>query len=153
MIAGCRRVLEDSAEAEDVAQEAFVAAYRALASYRGDGPLGAWVTRIALRLALRRVRQRARMVVPNVLEPAWAGPSAPERLDPARLVLDAERARDLRAAVAALPDHYREVVSLRFFGELSLQEIAAMTGRPLGTVKTHLRRGLARLREQVGADA
>lgn len=153
MIAACRWVLNDSAEAEDVAQEAFVAAYRALASYRGDGPLGAWVTRIALRLALRQVRQQARTILPNVLEPAWVGPAAPERFDPARLALDAERARSVRAAVAALPDHYREVVSLRFFGELSLQEIAAMTGRPLGTVKTHLHRGLARLRDQVGADA
>jgi RNA polymerase sigma-70 factor (ECF subfamily) len=54
--------------------------------------------------------------------------------------------------VAALPEPYREVVALRFFGELSLFEVAEATGRPLGTVKTHLRRGLERLRPIVGAE-
>jgi RNA polymerase sigma-70 factor (ECF subfamily) len=52
----------------------------------------------------------------------------------------------VRTAVAELGEPYREVVSLRFFGEMSLDEIARQTGRPLGTVKTHLRRGLHRLR-------
>lgn len=152
VIAACRRVLGDSAEAEDVAQEAFVAAYQSLASYRGEGTLGAWVTRIAIRMALRRARQSARTVLPNTLELAWAGAASGDGLDPAHLALQAERARSLRAAVAALPGHYQEVVALRFFGELSLREIAVMTGRPLGTVKTHLHRGLARLRERVAVD-
>ena len=61
----------------------------------------------------------------------------------------AERATELRAAVTALPEPYREVVALRFFGEATLDEIARQTGRPLGTVKTHLRRGLERLRNDV----
>jgi RNA polymerase sigma-70 factor (ECF subfamily) len=65
------------------------------------------------------------------------------------------RERDLaiRAAVADLAEPYREVVALRFFSELSLSEIAAVTKRPLGTVKTHLRRGLGRLRETLGEEA
>ena len=64
---------------------------------------------------------------------------------------DAGRAggRPADRRVAALPEPYREVVVLRFFGELSLDEIARQTDRPLGTVKTHLRRGLLRLRETV----
>jgi len=66
--------------------------------------------------------------------------------DPAILALRAERATEIRTAVATLPEPYREVVALRFFGEASLEEIARETGRPLGTVKTHLHRGLARLR-------
>ena len=49
-------------------------------------------------------------------------------------------------ALADLDEPYRETVSLRYFGELSLNEIAEVTGRPLGTVKTHLHRGLLRLR-------
>ncbi len=53
----------------------------------------------------------------------------------------------MRAALASLSEPYREVVTLRFFGELSLEEIAIQTGRPLGTVKTHLHRGLLRLRD------
>ncbi len=57
-----------------------------------------------------------------------------------------ESRQEIRDAVAALPEPYREVVSLRFFADLSLFEVAEATGRPLGTVKTHLRRGLERLR-------
>ena len=70
--------------------------------------------------------------------------------DPAQRALLLERQAALRAAVAALADPYREVVALRFFGELSLEEISRATGRPLNTVKTHLRRGLERLRPMVG---
>jgi RNA polymerase sigma-70 factor (ECF subfamily) len=67
----------------------------------------------------------------------------------------AERAADVRTAVAALPEPYREVVALRFFGDLTLEEIGRQTERPLNTVKTHLRRGLLRLRDTVepGSDA
>ena len=66
--------------------------------------------------------------------------------DPALLSMRAERATEIRAAVIALPEPYREVVALRFFADASLDQIATQTGRPLGTVKTHLHRGLARLR-------
>jgi len=72
--------------------------------------------------------------------------------DPAILSMRAERATELRAAVTGLPEPYREVVALRFFGEATLDEIARQTGRPLGTVKTQLRRGLARLRTGLERD-
>jgi len=75
--------------------------------------------------------------------------AASPRTNPAMLALRAERAADLRAAVATLQEPYREVVGLRFFGELSLEEIARQTERPLATVKTHLRRGLLLLRGTV----
>jgi RNA polymerase sigma-70 factor (ECF subfamily) len=66
--------------------------------------------------------------------------------DPALLSMRAERATEIRQAVIALPEPYREVVALRFFADATLDDIARQTGRPLGTVKTHLHRGLARLR-------
>jgi RNA polymerase sigma-70 factor (ECF subfamily) len=71
------------------------------------------------------------------------------------LALRGERETELRSAVAALPEPYREVVTLRFFGELSLDEIARQTDRPVATVKTHLRCGLLRLRTAIepGAEA
>src|SRR6476469_4379573 len=53
LVRACQRVLGDHAEAEDGAQEAFVTAYRSLASWRGEGTFGAWLTRIGIRLALR----------------------------------------------------------------------------------------------------
>lgn len=154
VIAACARILGDRAEAEDAAQEAFVIAYRSLSTWRGEGPLGGWLVRIAMRIALRRASARkvVAWIDPRAGAAAedaspFARPSAGS--DPAVLALHTERDTTLRRAVAALDDPYREVVALRFFGDRSLAEIADLTGRPLGTVKTHLHRGLARLRQAV----
>ena len=158
----CHRVLGDLHEAEDAAQEAFVTAYRSLASWRGEGPFGAWLTRIAVRIALRQVagRRSVRWLDPSagsgtdIHDPASAASdaqaiAASPRTDPAMLAVRAEREAALRAAVSTLPEPYRETVILRFFGEMTLDEIARQTERPLPTVKTHLRRGLLRLRGTV----
>ena len=145
VVRACHRVLGDLHEAEDAAQEAFVTAFRAIGTWREDGPFGAWLTRIAVRIAIRR-SQRRRTV--TWLDPANPGAAADQAggPDPATVSLRAERAADVRDALARLDEPYREVVALRFFGDLSLGEIADQTGRPLGTVKTHLHRGLLRLR-------
>lgn len=132
-------------------------AYRSLSTWRADGPFGAWLTRIAVRIALRMAGKRRSV--------AWIDPAEPDALasrfsdpalersasvdDPARRAMRAEQEARVRAAVAALDEPYREVVALRFFAELSLAEIATQTDRPLGTVKTHLHRGLARLRRDL----
>jgi RNA polymerase sigma-70 factor (ECF subfamily) len=162
VVRACHRILGDLHEAEDAAQEAFVTAYRSLASWRGDGPFGAWLTRIAVRIALRQVgRQRSvTWLDPNSPAGTATGDAgsvaadaqsmeASPRTDPAMLAVRAEHETAVRSAVSTLPEPYREVVTLRFFGELSLEEIARQTDRPLATVKTHLRRGLLRLRGTV----
>lgn len=154
VVAACARILGDRAEAEDVAQEAFVIAYRSLGTWRADGAFGAWLSRIAVRLAIRRAQSRKQV---TWLDPLAAEADQPGRerfrtvsgsdaVDPAHTILRTERDSHLRAAVASLDEPYREVVALRFFAERSLAEIAQATDRPLGTVKTHLHRGLARLR-------
>ena len=122
-------------------------AYRSLASYRGDGALGGWLLRIATRQAYRRLGQRREAAELDPDLPVGAPGS-----DPLAITLAGERERAVRLAVAALGEPYREVVTLRFFGEMSLDEIAASTRRPLNTVKTHLRRGLERLRPLVGSE-
>jgi RNA polymerase sigma-70 factor, ECF subfamily len=150
VVRACYRILGDPHEAEDAAQEAFVIAYRSLASWRGDGAFGAWLARIAVRVALRQVSRRRTV---SWVDPVTGPDSATEghaAADPATLAMHAEYSADLRAAVARLDDPYRETIALRFFAERSLAEIAAETGRPLGTVKTHLHRGLLRLRDALG---
>ena len=138
-------------------------AYRSLASWRGDGPFGAWLTRIAVRIALREAARRRSVTWLDTSAAAAddaaadagqraaasAAMAAASSTDPSLMTVRAERATDVRRAVAALPEPYREVVTLRFFGELTLDEIARQTDRPLGTVKTHLHRGLQRLRGTV----
>ncbi len=154
VVSACARVLGDRSEAEDVAQEAFVIAYRSLGSWRAEGAFGAWLSRIAIRLAIRRAGQRKQV---TWLDPLAAEADQPgqdrfrtigtsDAVDPAHTVVRSERDARIRAAVASLDEPYREVVALRFFAERSLAEIATATGRPLGTVKTHLHRGLARLK-------
>jgi RNA polymerase sigma-70 factor, ECF subfamily len=160
LVRACHRILGDHVEAEDAVQEAFVTAFRSLATWRGDGPFGAWLTRIAVRIALRQAGRRRTVAWrdPHLARTPDATSTVADRAaereamaaapmtDPAILSLRAERATEIRTAVATLPEPYREVVALRFFGEASLEEIARETGRPLGTVKTQLHRGLARLR-------
>ena len=120
--------------------------------------------RIGVRIALRQAGKRRTVTWRDPLGSGTSGGPAIDPIaqamdqaaldsapltDPAVLSMRAERATEIRAAVIALPEPYREVVALRFFGEATLDEIARQTGRPLGTVKTHLRRGLARLRSDV----
>ena len=143
----CLRILGRPHDAEDVTQESFVAAYRAIRTYRGEGSLRAWLLRIATRQSFRRLTQRrATIELADVPEPRLADASN----EPTRVVVEMESRREVRHAVAALPNPYREVVALRFFADLSLAEVAEATGRPLNTVKTHLRRGLERLRPLLG---
>ena len=170
LVRACHRILGDRSDAEDAAQEALVTAYRQLASWRGDGPFGAWLMRIGVRIALRQAGKRKTVTwrdplgggTPTGASDASVDPitratdqaaieSAP-LTDPAMLSMRAERATELRAAVTALPEPYREVVALRFFGDATLDEISRVTDRPLGTVKTHLHRGLAKLRGNLERD-
>ena len=145
----CLRILGRPHDAEDVTQETFVAAYRAIGSYRGDGPLRGWLLRIATRQAFRRLAQRRPTAEIGTIPETFLADS---RTDPTRIVVASELRGELRDAVGALPDPYREVVALRFFAELSLAEVADATGRPINTVKTHLRRGLERLRPVFGVE-
>ena len=139
----CLRILGRPHDAEDVTQESFVAAYRSIGQFRGEGSLRGWLLRIATRQSYRRLAQRR----PDAeLDAIGEARLADTSADPTRVVVAEERREDVRRAVNELTDPYREVVALRFFGEMSLAEVAEATGRPINTVKTHLRRGLERLR-------
>ena len=116
---------------------------------------GSRASRCGSRSAGRRSASRCVWLDPTTTAAEGPGVTssigAVDAVDPAHSVLRSERDAQLRAAVAALDEPYREVVALRFFAERSLAEIAVATDRPLGTVKTHLHRGLARLRQSLEA--
>ncbi len=146
----CRRMLGDPYDGEDVAQEAFLQAYRSLPTWRGDGPFGAWVWRIALRMSIARLKKR-----PTDLQ---ADPARAEGWlvdldshdDPVRRLLGAEQRHEVHEAIDTLPAAQRTVVSLRFFSDRSLEQISCETGAPIGTVKSRLNRGLTSLRKHLG---
>ncbi len=149
VIAACSRILRDPTEAQDAAQDTFVQAFQALASYRGDGPFGAWLRRIAVRVAIARVAARPNIVTldDQILDPRRARPDAD--MDPEAQALGVEDRAAIADAIATLPAAQRDVVVLRFYGDLSLEEIARLTSHPIGTVKSRLSRGMARLRDRL----
>ncbi|HMJ35641.1 MAG TPA: sigma-70 family RNA polymerase sigma factor [Baekduia sp.] len=133
-------IVRDPHAAEDLAQEGFVAAIRALDRFDRSRPFGPWLRTIVARRAIDAARARAlrREVAPVALDGvARAAEAVPALAD------------DLLAAVAALPDEQRIVVVLRHLLELTPTEIAAAVGVPRGTVNSRLRRGLDALAREV----
>jgi RNA polymerase sigma-70 factor (ECF subfamily) len=149
VVAACRRIVRDAAEADDVAQDAFLQAYRALATFRGDGPFGAWLRRIAVRVAIAHLAGRHDLVRLNADGLDEQEAALQSRDDPEAQALDLEWRGAIHDAIARLPSSQRDVILLRFYGDLSLQEIAELTRDPLGTVKSRLHRGLAGLRDHL----
>jgi RNA polymerase sigma-70 factor (ECF subfamily) len=149
----CYRVLGRAEDAEEATQETFVLAFRGLGTFRGDGNPAAWLSRIAVREAWRKSAERSRRQAATAVLDAAAYGLPHDALDPMAVAMLGEERDYLRAAVRQLPDLYRQVVTLRFFAELSVLEVAAATGRPEGTVKAQLHRGLKRLRESLDEGA
>jgi RNA polymerase sigma-70 factor, ECF subfamily len=145
----CYRILGHVDEAEEATQQAFVIAFRALRTYRGEGHAGAWLARIAARESWRLASHRSRRrTLTATLDVAIDVPG--DGRDPLGEAIQVEERDRVRAAVQELPEPYREIITLRYFGDLSLLEICSATGRPKGTVKAQLHRGLARLRKMLG---
>ena len=150
------RVVGDRGDAEEVAQDTFERAYHALAGYPAERVaamrLRPWLARIALNLARNRLRRRpppARSLEDGDGQPlAVAAPAAAEPAQVAERGL--ERAL-LAELLAGLPRAYREAVVLRHVEGLPYAEVAEVLGRPVGTVKTHVHRGVRQLRERLEA--
>jgi len=151
VIGVCRRILGDPVEAQDAAQDAFTQAYQALATFRGDGPFGAWLHRIAVRIAIGRLAARREVVTLDGETVDHRAAVLASDDDPEAFALDGEGRAAMLAAVKALPEPQRDVVLLRFYGDLSLEEIAEATRHPIGTVKSRLSRGVAGLRDQLAS--
>ena len=134
--------------AEDLTQEAFIHAWRGLRGFRLGWPLKPWLLRIVVNRVSSHRRRRLLSMVPL----PWAERAASHDLTPDATV-EAQQERDeVGAAVARLPDEHRQLIVLRFYAELSVPEIARVTGLAEGTVKSRLHRALARLRELLTHD-
>jgi RNA polymerase sigma factor (sigma-70 family) len=143
------RSTRDPAAAEDLAQDAFVRAYRALAGYPPERirelQLRAWLSRITINLARNRARDRRARPMQTPLEDGFAT-VADAGAQPDAAVLRRESAAAWQARLIALPRHYGLAVELRHVHGLSYAEIAEALDRPVNTVKVHVHRGLALLR-------
>jgi RNA polymerase sigma-70 factor (ECF subfamily) len=132
-------VTGSAAAADDVAQDAFERAFRALASFNGRSSFRTWLSRIVLNQSIDVARRQSRL---QPLDPAEA--PAPEWSDE-----NAVRDRDLLDAVLALPLERRTAIVLRYWARHTPQEIAEILGLPLGTVHSRLARALAELRSRL----
>jgi RNA polymerase sigma-70 factor (ECF subfamily) len=144
-------VVRDHAEAEDVAQEALVKAYKALDRFRDEAPFRPWLLRIVRNEALNRVRSAGRRehLALRIAADSVSGDAAPS---PETVVMSDVDRRRVLTAVDGLPDRYRTVIAARFLVGLSEAETAGMLGIPAGTVKSRTSRGLERLRQMLGGD-
>ncbi len=147
-------------DAEEAAQDAFVRAYRALATYPPGRirqmALRAWLYQITLNVVRNRLRGK-RLRVVSLDHPlsargdtAWEVPAAEEGRPDARYERGRQRA-DMEALVAGLPERYRAPILLRYVEGLGLEEVARVLGQPLGTAKSNVHRGVNALREALVA--
>lgn len=149
----CLSMVGNRAAAEDIAQEVFVKIWRALPAFNGRSALSTWIytiTRNSALSALRSRRASGSLTEPAVLAEVEA------RLVEASSAADygaieaGTDARRIEGWVTRLPEKQRQVVRLFYLRECSVEEVAEMSGMPVGTVKTLLHRGRERLRELAG---
>jgi RNA polymerase sigma-70 factor (ECF subfamily) len=151
-----RGILADEGEAEDVMQEAYVRAFRQLASFRGESSFATWLTRIACHEALARARKRRRLVplasgMPSG-GPGGEPPDPPSPVNgPDRDLENRELHAVLRDAVEVLPDPLRAVFCLREIEELSTEETADALGLTIENVRVRLHRAKRGLRQTLDA--
>ena len=164
----CYWLLGNRDDAADAAQDAFVRAFRSLATFRGDSAFATWLHRIVVNASLDIMQRRKRAPMPysdlgssnenegdteeftDYLAARQDGSGArTEANDPAQLSVQRERRRAVREALAALPEHYRLALVLFDIEGQSYDEIAHTLQLPLGTVKSRINRARLALRDRL----
>ena len=133
------RIVRNPVMAQDLAQEAFVRAHKALPGFRGQAQVRSWLYRIATNLALNAVQRRKEY-------PSETLPDRPAKYDPASDAVNRALREDLEEAIAELPDKLKRPLVLREYEGLSYQEIADSLDLPINTVRTRILRARRSLR-------
>lgn len=151
------RMLGDRAEAEDIAQEVFIAVFKTIDTFREESKLSTWLYRVAVNHSKNRIKYLSRRndrgraeLDENTAdsdEGSIGGAARPARPD--RALHGAQLEQVLQAAISSLEEEHRVLVVLRDVEELSIEEICEITGLPDGTVKSRLHRARAALRKKL----
>lgn len=154
-----RAILHDDAEAEDALQEAYIKAYAAMGSFRGEAKVSTWLARIVANEALQRLRKQNRRGAIVPLRSADAVEEINEIPEehsmsktPESAAARAEFRKLLEKRIDALPDAYRPVFVLRAVEELSVDEVAEVLRVPAATVRTRFFRARSLLRESLASE-
>jgi RNA polymerase sigma-70 factor (ECF subfamily) len=143
----CYRYVNNHEDANDLAQDVFLKAYKALRGFRGDSSFSTWLYRIAVNTCLnfRAARRPDTDEVPESLPDRAA--SVPDRLE------SEDQAARVRAAVQRLPEKQRATLILKIYHDLTHEEVAAVLGSTVGTVKANLFHALGNLRRLMAGEA
>jgi len=144
-------IVRDRHEVEDVAQEVFLKVYLRITAFDERSKFYTWLYRVAVNAAKDHVKKRSRR--PAVALDEDEGIEAPADLGPLELAAKAETRREIRAAIAALPLRYREVLALRELQGLSYSEIADVLQISIGTVESRLHRARRKLKGRLDRHA
>jgi RNA polymerase sigma-70 factor (ECF subfamily) len=141
----CYRFVGSHEEASDLGQDVFLRAYRGLRGFKGNSALATWLYRIGVNVCLNRVSARSRGPRLAPLEAADGADPHAERAD--TMLVRGERAAEVRAAIARLPDKQRATLILRVYHDLPHEQIAGILGSSVGAVKANFFHALANLKK------
>lgn len=155
-----RSIVRDDAEAEDVLQDAYLLAYRAIGQFRGDARLSTWLTRIVVNQAIARSRKSARLAEVTRLHADAQFNNDPTEVNMNAGVTESAESGAMRAqarqllekAIDALPDAFRTVFVLRAIEEMSGEEVAACLDIPEATVRSRFFRARSLLRASLASE-
>jgi RNA polymerase sigma factor (sigma-70 family) len=141
------RLFDNPEDVNELCQETFIKVHASLVQFRGDSQLGTWIARIAFTTAAAALRRRQIPMVELDDENDEQAEYHDSGENPADLVSEENMAAALLAAIAALPPLQKSLVGMYYLEEMPLAEMCMVTGMPVGTVKNHLFRARARLRQ------
>ncbi len=148
----CYRMVGNGHEAEDLAQETFLRAYRNISKYNSEYKFSTWIFRIATNLCIDRLRKKKPDYYLDAEVPGTDGATMYSQLSseeplPEEVVTENEEWNELQSEIMKLPEKYRTAILLKYVEDLSLEEISKIMDIPVPTVKTRIHRGREALKK------